>query len=745
MGQFVFFLTKLFVISIYYCIFAHDYYKAGNQIMRIYNYRQRFVLFCAALMLPIMAYAQIEDVRAAFDARHLVAYLVAAFLISVFMMLFYNRVYYYREKQVSVDTERLNTQLAMILESSKTQTWTYDVNKKTFTRFSDHGHKETIYIPFDFSQFYDREDFNAMRKIILDICNWESRFGSLIVKSAPDKKVDGKQHIYNVTISILRYDQRNKPITLLGTQQDITEDQEKAEESCNLALMYHTVFNSSLVDMIYFDATGTVVDINDKACESLMIDNRKALLDKKISIQDMPALKDIDLQKTEKTYVSSIIPITSITRPMGSLNTITSSSNVYYEQDITVNRDQDGKIQSIVLAGRNISEMVNSQHHEEQAQQLLEQTTKDIQAYIRNINYSLKVSDVRMINYNPDTHVLEVSSDLMQAQYRLTQVRALSLIKPEERRKARGLLVRMDNRRKGVISITLETLMRDDFGRYIFLNFNLMPITNEQGEVTHYFGMCRNETEMTYTEMSLQEESAKAQETEQLKNTFLLNMSYELRTPLNAVIGFAGLFNGEHSEEDEPVFAEEIRKNTGTLLQLINDILFISRLDARMIEHNYQLCDFAMLFEGWCYMGWTNISPNVKVSVENPYNQLMVNIDQQNLAMVIEKLCTVSSKQTQEGSIRAKYEYRHGELMITIEDTGHGLSAEALSKIFDRFVHDESIDRQGTGLDMPIVKELVEQMNGTIDVQSELGKGTSFYISIPCEMASFDKKTEILI
>ena len=83
--------------------------------------------------------------------------------------------------------------------------------------------------------------------------------------------------------------------------------------------------------------------------------------------------------------------------------------------------------------------------------------------------------------------------------------------------------------------------------------------------------------------------------------------------------------------------------------------------------------------------------------------------------------------------------------MISIEDTGQGLSAEALSKFFDRFVRYENVDRSGTGLDMPIVKELVEQMNGTIEVQSELGKGTSFYISIPCEMASFEKKTEILI
>ena len=221
--------------------------------MRIYNYQQRLVYLCAALILPIMAHAQIENISAAFDARHLVVYLVAAFLISVLIMLFYNRVYYYREKHMNINAERLNAQLAMILESSKMQTWTYDVNKKTFTRFSEHGHKETVYIPFDFSQFYDYEDFKAIHKIIQDISNNESHFGSLIVKSAPDKEADSKRHIYKVTISILRYNQRNKPIVLLGTQQDITEDEEKAEKTRDLALMYHTVFNTSLIDMIYFD------------------------------------------------------------------------------------------------------------------------------------------------------------------------------------------------------------------------------------------------------------------------------------------------------------------------------------------------------------------------------------------------------------------------------------------------------------------------------------------------------------
>ena len=290
-----------------------------------------------------------------------------------------------------------------------------------------------------------------------------------------------------------------------------------------------------------------------------------------------------------------------------------------------------------------------------------------------------------------------------------------------------------------------RTIFRDEQGRDVYLNFRIMPVLDNNGEVTHYLGMCRDVTEMTYTERRLQVETAKAQEEEQLKNTFLLNMSYELRTPLNAVIGFAELFGAEHNEEDEPIFAEEIKKNTNTLLKLINDILFLSRLDAHMIEFNYQETDFAMLFEGWCYMGWSNLSPDVKVVVENPYNSLLVTIDQQNLSTVIQKLCVYTGQNTQEGTVRAKYEYRHGELMITIEDTGKGLDADGLKKAFDRFAHEEGSEDSGTGLGLPIVRELIEQMNGTIELQSERGKGSTFFVSIPCEMSTLEKKAEITV
>lgn len=712
--------------------------------MSIRQYHFRIVLLCILMAGTLVAHAQKENMETLFDIHHLLGYLVAAFLISVFVMLFYNRVFYYQEKEARRQFNRLNAQLSMILDSSKTQTWTYDIERELFTVISQQNTKETKYTPFDFSQFFERNDFQELRREIMVISKGKRESGNVFVRSSLSKHEGGAQQIFEVNVSVLRKDRRNNPTILLGIQQNITEEKEKIEKAQSLTLRYHTVFDSSQVDMVYYDAEGFLTDLNDTACETFKVADREELLKHRVHYKDVPALNVLDFDSFDNCQMSVISEENQIKAADKFLKQTLVRRKLYYEMNVSVIRDKDGQMMGIVTAGRDITEMVESNHRQREAGKLIEKTTRDIRAYINNINFSLRVSGVRLMSYHPETHELEISSDLNKTQYKMTALRAVSLLKPEERRKAKGLFRRMDKYQKEVFSNTLCTIMRDDKGRNIYLNFHVMPILNKDGKITHYFGMCRNETEMTYTEKKLQEETAKAQETEQLKSTFLLNMSYELRTPLNAVVGFAELYNAEHSPEDEPIFAEEIKTNTNVLLALINDILFLSRLDAKMIEFNYQPCDFAMLFDGWCYMGWSTLGPNVKVVVENPYTSLNVKIDQQNLGMIIQKLCVHSTYSIQEGMVRAKYEYRHGELMITIEDTGRGLTPEARAKAFDRFSGTEGGEKQGTGLDLPIVKELLDQMGGSIELQTEPGKGTVFYVSIPCEMISLEKKSEIL-
>lgn len=712
------------------------------------SYLKRSIILCIALTAPLAVMAQEENMETILDIHHILAYLVAAFLISVFVMIFFNRVIYYRERDVTKQGKQLIAQLSLVMTSNKTEAWTYDAKHDLYKMVAEQGTSETTYTPFEFSQFYDRNDFADLLKVMARVRERTVPSETINVRSTPIKSESGEdyQHTYEITITVLRKGKSGFPLQLLGTQRDITDEQQRAEDAKRTAMRYQTLFDSSLVDMVYFDGEGTMLDINDKACESYFVKDRKALIAKKPKYTDWPSMRDIDLTSDTPTPSSSIIDLKNVDNPVGSLASHDwGGDKIYFERTTTLLRDKDGKLNGIMMAGRNITDMVNSFHQQKKTSLLIESRIKDIQQYIQNINYSLKVSDVRMVNYHPDTHNLDISSDLNTTEYSLPQLRAFIMVHPDDYAKAERLFCRMDRLHPGAFSETVRTIMRDNQGRHVYLNFNMMPITNSEGQITHYFGMCRNETEMTYTELRLQEETEKAQEEERLKNTFLLNMSHELRTPLNAVIGFAELFNSEHSEEDEPIFAEEIKKNTGVLLALINDILFLSRLDARMIEYNYQECDFALLFEGWCYMGWSNLQPNVKAVVDNPYNRLLVNIDQQNLGMVIQKLCTHSGATTKEGTVRAKYEYRHGELTITIDDTSKGMSAQELENAFNRFTNEENSDTEGTGLDLPIVKELIEQMGGSIEVQSEQDKGTTFFVTMPCEMGVLEKKVQELI
>ena len=708
--------------------------------MKSSSSRLRLLAITALSTIALTVFAQKENMETIADAHHLSAYFVAALIISVFVMLFSNRLFYFRQQEVRTQAQQLNTQLGLVLTSNRTQVWTYDLTKHLYTLLSKGG-EEKSYMPIDFARFFDNNDFPQLHKGVTSLSDSKEEMEPIVIKGHVPE--DGSlAHIYKISLTVLHRDKKGKAKTILGIQRDITESRTRKEKTRNLALRYHTIFNSSLVDMIYYDANGLMTDINDKACETFGIANRDDLMRRRVRITDIPSYRDLDYDHLENLQMVSITDIDRTKHEDERIPEVTIGGKFYYECTVSAVRDKNNQLYGIIAAGRNITDMVDSYHRQQQDTLLLQKRTKEIQEYINNINFSLKVSGVQLVNYHPDNHELKIFSDLNKVQYSLSQIRCASLLATSEQRRARGLLLRMDHRTPGNFTSTLQTRFHDEQGRNIFLTFSMVPVIGKDGIISHYFGMLRNDTEMAYTESQLLKETEKAQETEELKNTFLLNMSYEIRTPLNAVIGFAELFNGPHDVEDEPVFSEEIKRNTNELLALVNDILYISRLDAKMVEFNYQEVDFATLFDGYCYMGWSMLAPGVKVQVENPYNHLMVKIDEQHLGEVISKICLNAARVTKAGTIRAKYDYRHGELNITIEDTGRGLNAEDLPRVFDRFARDKNNMREGTGLDMPITKEIVEQMGGTIEMQSEEGKGSAIYVIIPCEMTFMERKEE---
>ena len=668
---------------------------------------------------------------------YILVVVMTVMLIAVVVMLFYNRRWALNEKEAKATSKNQLTRLAIILKTGRLRIWTYRPATRRYSSISENGDKTQEYNPIDFLQYFDHDDFETMRNIIFAICDGKQENGMLRMKSNP--AADGGQRFYETTISVLERDENGHAKTLLGVQRDMTDALVREQEVNQLLMRYHTVFNSALSDMIYYDKDGCLSDINDKACSSFSINDRRKLLVSELRIEDNPLFGTIDFTHPVPMRTTAIMNTAELEREGYELHDTVAGGKMYYEASLTPIFN-DGQLEGLYVSGRNVTSMVDSVHRQQEVLKQLRVVHNNIQDYIHNINYALRVSNVRQVNYYPDKFTFEMSSIVDQTQITMSQVRCTRLASPRFRKNVSIALNRMDHKVPKPIEETIEIILHDQQYRPIWLMFNMVPVLNEQGEVERFFGMCRDMTELVETERRLAIETKKALETENLKQSFLMNMSHEIRTPLNTVVGFAELFEAEHDPADEPVFVEEIKKNSNQLLDLVNDILFLSRIDANMIESRRTVTDFALFFDSCCQTGLASVGPGVKTMIENDYDHLVVNIDLDNVGRIIQRCCLTASCYTTKGTIRVRYEYWHGELIVIIEDTGAGIDTDMMNGIFNRFGRNAIRTEERTGLDLPIIKALVHMLGGNLEVQTAKDKGTTVRIAIPCEATLVEKK-----
>lgn len=670
--------------------------------------------------------------------NHYVFGVVGVLVFAILVVVFYNWIYLKRAKEANTRQKEQNAHLALLLQAGRLRIWKYFPGIRQYLYLSEEGTMEQRYNPIDFSQFFNRDDFDVLYSTITAI--YEGKKNSAVVTLGSNAKDEAFLRHYEVTVSVDRRDSQGRVVSVLGIQHDVTEEYRRIESVNQLLLRYHTVFSTSLIDMLYYDKNGVLRDINERACQSFGVTDRNFVLNNEFLLKNNPIFADVDIESMDNTRTSSIVDFSKYQAEHYHTKEFGLKGLMFYDSTINPIRDDNGNLEGVYMAGRDITEMVVSYHRQKAGAEKLRKMTEEIRQYISNINYALRISDIRLVNYYPNSFTLEMSDNVSHTQMRLSQLRCIRLATPRFRRTVSSVLNRMDHLSPYNINVNIETEIRDKKGRQIWLLFNMVPMLDADGKVVRYYGLCRNMTDMVETENRLAVETKKAQETELLKQSFLSNMSYEIRTPLNNIVGFAGLFNTPHDEADEPAFVEQIKTNSNNMLTFVNDVMLLSSLDANMVEYHKEFIDFAQIFASHCRIGWSNAKPKVKTIVENPYDSLVVNIDQEHLGKVIEKLCWMSALTLTEGYAKARYEYRRGELLITIEDTGGGIPEEALAHAFDRFVHSINNQLLGTGLDLPIVQAIVRQMGGTIELESQLNKGTTAYISIPCEAKNVDRR-----
>ena len=641
-----------------------------------------------------------------------------------------------------IDNIKQKARLALIMKTSKLRLWFYDPATRHYCYLSEAGDYEREFNPSEFARFFFRDDLEKMRSIIFDICDGKQDTAKVSLRGRAEKESDCKY--YEMSISVVSRGDNGLPTLVMGIQHDVTEEYKRQQKINQLLARYHTIFNSSLLDMLYYDKNGVLTEINERACKSFNVKSREQVLDGSFLLKNNPFYSQIPLNEMTNTLTGSIIDFRDYGLPEYRLEEFGLAGKMYYESTINPIRNEQGELEGVYMSGRDISEMVNSYHRQQDSLKQLQRGIDSIRQYIANIDYALSVSGVQLVNYYPHSYTFELINRESKKRMRMSQLRCIRLATLRFRRTVNSALNRMDHLTKRGIMQAIEIEIRDKKGRQIWLLFNMVPMLNEKGEVERYFGTYRDITDMVETERRLAVETKKAQETELLKQAFLTNMSYEIRTPLNNIIGYAGLFTGDHDQSDEPFFIEQIRHSTNELLLVVNDILYISRLEANMEEYKKEAVDFAFAFEGYCQNGLSAIKPGVQLSIVQPYNKLVVDIDGSHVSMIIQRLCNLSCLMTTHGSITASYEYHRGELTIRIEDTGSGFTEEVAPHIFDHnFARNASGELIGSGLDLPIAQLLTKQMGGTIEIQSDYGKGTSVWVSIPCTASVIEKKRNL--
>lgn len=230
-------------------------------------------------------------------------------------------------------------------------------------------------------------------------------------------------------------------------------------------------------------------------------------------------------------------------------------------------------------------------------------------------------------------------------------------------------------------------------------------------------------------------EVKKADEANRLKSAFLANMSHEIRTPLNAIVGFSNLLMESDDPEEKQEFAHIISTNNELLLQLINDIIDMAKIESGSLDYVYTQTDINELMEEIeSQMKLKNKSEEVTVLFDHKLPQCVIYTDRNRLMQVMINFLTNALKFTFKGTVTFGYTLDEAgkKIRFYVKDTGIGIPEDKKDKIFDRFVKLNSF-AQGTGLGLPICAMIAEKFGGSIGVESKEGEGSLFWMEIPVQ------------
>ena len=487
----------------------------------------------------------------------------------------------------------------------------------------------------------------------------------------------------------------------------------------NSERILHNIYKNLPVGIELYDKDGQMVDLNKKDMEMFRISNKKDILG--VNIFENPILPEEIKQKIKDNENADF-----------TFRYDFSKINKYYQPNSTTGFiDLTTKVTTLY------------DHNHEPINYLLINVdkTEDTIAYNKIQEFESffdLVGDYAKVGY---AHFDALSRDgyALRSWYRnvgeeegtpLPEIIGIhSHFHPEDRA---VMIDFLDKVIKGESSkLSRDVRIRRADGNYTWTRVNVL-VRNYQPQDNIIEMLCINFdiTELKETERMLIGAKEKAEEADRLKSAFLANMSHEIRTPLNAIVGFSSLLEEAEDAEEKHLYATIIEENNKLLLQLISDILDLSKIEAGTFDIIPEQVDAQQLCNELLQSMQVRATEQVEILLAPELPELTFTSDKNRLYQVLLNFVTNALKFTSEGSIVIDYRINGNEVRFSVQDTGMGIEPEKQEAIFTRFVKLNNFIG-GTGLGLPICQSIVTQLGGKIGVESEPGKGSCFWFTHP--------------
>ncbi len=522
------------------------------------------------------------------------------------------------------------------------------------------------------------------------------------------------QRYYNTTI----YCPRHGDIVALFS--DVTDTILASDALRKSEAEIKKVYTNIPVGIEIYDKNGVMVDVNDKELEIQGVSDRNMLLG--LNLFEHPSLPRSahDLLRQGKD-VTFDVNAESMQVNYNYYDVSGPRTEKYLTIKCTVLYNNLGEIENYLLIVIDNTEMY--------------QATSQLHEFEAVFNSVAKIAEIGLFRWNP----------LKKTSYGTEQyIRNMGLTQEE----AKDFLVYRDCVHPNDVGVLEQFLSDAVAGKTKSITHEFRVRDGEQWKwlrtacfITEYepennniqfIGVNYNINDMKVAEQQLIEAKSRAEEADRLKSAFLANMSHEIRTPLNAIVGFSGILVETEDKEDQQQFINIIKKNNDHLLNLVSDILDISKIESGIVD----ISNTYLVVDDVCNQVIESLSIRNEKGLDmrfipnQEYPNVLMESDPKRINQILSNFLYNALKFTQQGHVFLTYQILDNEIELSVEDTGIGIAPEHIDSIFERFFKvDEFIP--GTGLGLSICRNIAEHLGGTVGAESTLGQGSRFWCRFP--------------